>query len=536
VCRRGFRPAKTSRYARTRSGTFPDAPEKDPALVAWTDSWLCDRRLFILPPITRHLAVRQLGKLLDRKVSIHKIKLNPFALAATVRGLRIKDKDGQVLVSWDEVYVNFQLPSFLGHPWVFKEISATRPFLRIQVNKDDSLNFSDLLQRFSGGSGAATPAPARLLALSIDHLRVSGGLVAVTDLTPRTPFRHQVGPFDLALNNFRTAPDNANPYSFIGTTDSGETLAWSGSFSVDPLRSRGEMKVQHLPLAKYAALFQDLVRFEIKDGRLDFGAAYDISVSDTDRVACLTNAVPTLHSFKLAERGAATDTLDIDGLSLRGLSADLVARRARVESFSLGGARAVLRRGRTEQLNLVTRAQPPENRGQSPGGVLMLVRSITNIVAELLKSTNAWSANLGNLAVRDSGLSFTDLSPARPVSVGLDQIGLQATNLSNVPGAECAATLSFRWNTNGTGGVDVRASPLPTAIEAQAALRELDLRTLDAYLEPWFNVFIRRSNLGLDADCRFRAVPDSPAELTLKGDLWLDDFRADDARPGAARR
>ena len=63
----------------------------------------------ILPPIVRAIAVKQLSRQLDREVSIEKIKINPFALSTTVRGLLIKDKDGQAFISWDEVYVNFQL-------------------------------------------------------------------------------------------------------------------------------------------------------------------------------------------------------------------------------------------------------------------------------------------------------------------------------------------------------------------------------------------------------------------------------------------
>ena len=62
---------------------------------------------FILPPIVRSVAVKQISKQLDREVSIEKIKINPFVLSATVDGLLIKDKDGQPFISWDEVYVEF---------------------------------------------------------------------------------------------------------------------------------------------------------------------------------------------------------------------------------------------------------------------------------------------------------------------------------------------------------------------------------------------------------------------------------------------
>ena len=115
----------------------------------------------ILPPIIRAVAVKQLSKQLDREVSIEKVKLNPYALSATVRGLLIKDKDGEPFVSWDEVYVNLQLGSFFGHPWVFSEISTVKPFVRVQMNKDYTLNFSDLITKFSTNATRQRNQPNR---------------------------------------------------------------------------------------------------------------------------------------------------------------------------------------------------------------------------------------------------------------------------------------------------------------------------------------------------------------------------------------
>src|SRR5690349_4055708 len=91
---------------------------------------------FILPPIVRAVAIKQLSSALDRQVTIQKVKLNPYTLSATIRGLLIQDKDRQPLVSWDEVYVNFQIVSLFNRAWIFKEVSATQPFVRAQLNKD----------------------------------------------------------------------------------------------------------------------------------------------------------------------------------------------------------------------------------------------------------------------------------------------------------------------------------------------------------------------------------------------------------------
>ena len=142
---------------------------------------------FLLPPIVRVIAAKQLSKQLDRPVTIHKVRLNPYTFGATIRGLLINDKDGTPLVSWDEADMNFQLVSLFSHAWVFKEVSATNIYLRAQMNKDQTLNFSDLIDKFSK-PGEST-APSKPLALEIDRLTIGRLRASITDMTPRTPRR-----------------------------------------------------------------------------------------------------------------------------------------------------------------------------------------------------------------------------------------------------------------------------------------------------------------------------------------------------------
>jgi hypothetical protein len=141
----------------------------------------------ILPPIIRAVAVKQLSQQLDREVSIQKVKINPFAFSTAIRGLLIKDKDGEAFVSWDEVYVNFQLSSFLGHPWVFKEITVAGPFARVEMNKDGTFNFSDLITKFSPTNAPAAPpkAPAIPIALRIGRVQITNATASVTEFALR---------------------------------------------------------------------------------------------------------------------------------------------------------------------------------------------------------------------------------------------------------------------------------------------------------------------------------------------------------------
>ena len=267
----------------------------------------------LLPPVIRAVAVKQLSHQLDREVSIAKVKLNPFVLSTTIRGLLIKDKDGEPFVSWDEVYVNFQLSSFLGHPWVFKEISLTGPFARVQMNQDGTFNFSDLITKFAPTNAAPPPpkAPARPIALWIGRLLITNATASVTDLTHRQPFKRLVGPLNFTMEHFETNPDNKNPHVFTGTTDAGEKISWNGFFYLDPLRSWGELTLENLPLNKYAPLYQDQLPFEIRDGFVGVDVNYELEIGATKRIMAVTNTSFTLRDFKLAEPGSATNMVEL---------------------------------------------------------------------------------------------------------------------------------------------------------------------------------------------------------------------------------
>jgi Domain of Unknown Function (DUF748) len=483
----------------------------------------------ILPPIVRAVAVKQLSKQLDREVSIQKIKINPFTFSTTIRGLLIKDKDGQPFISWDELYVNFQLSSFFGHAWVFEEISLTKPYARVQINKDYTLNFSDLIAKFSGNTAAAKPGePSKPLALRIGRLQITGASASFTDFTTREPFRRIIGPLDVTLQNFRTNPDNKNPYSFAGTTDAGERFAWRGFFYLDPLRSQGELTLDNVTLNKYAPLYQDFVHFEIRSGVIGVKSDYSLELSASNRVAAVTNTDFSLRNFTLAGPGSANNIIALTHFAVTGASVNLETRQAEVNSVFANGAKLFLERNKNDTINVVAAAKPVATDTNDPGSILFLLRSVTNAVAMLLNSTNQWSATVHDVNFTNCALRLEDLVNSRPAALGLDNITLTAKNISNLPHTNLTASLSMRWNTNGAIHTEMAASLSPPTADIHLSLSNLDLGTLDPYLEPKLNVFILGSRLGLDGDIHLRTPKNELPQVTFAGNARLDDFRTVD--------
>ena len=504
-------------------------------LVVWSLALLATYTLIgflILPPIIRSVAVKQISKQLDREVSIQKVKLNPFVLSVTVDGLLIKDKDGQPFVSWDEVYVNFQLSSFFGKAWVFKEISTIKPFVRAVMNQDGTFNFSDIIAKFSTNAAPAKTAPSKPLVLHIDRLHIGGAEAAFSDLTTRTPFTRIIGPLDVTLENFRTDPDNKNPYAFAGTTDAGENFAWSGYFSLDPLRSQGELSLDKISLNKYAALYQDFVRFEIRGGSIGTHAEYRFEFGATNHVMAVTNTSFALRDFKLGMPGDSNNIVDLDLAGMNGVSVDLEGRQAEIGSVFARGANLFLERGKDTPFNVVEISKPADTSANAPGGILFLLRSVTNAVAMLLESTNQWRGTIHDVDVSGCALHLDDYVNARPAKLDLTDVALSAKNISNVPTTNTTAALSLRWNTNGTINTEVAASFSPPTADINLALTNLDLGTLDPYLEPMVNLLILDSKLGLTGTIHLRTPQGQLPQVTFSGDARLDDFHTVDGSLG----
>ena len=90
----------------------------------------------------------------------------------------------------------------------------------------------------------------------------------------------------------------------------------------------------------------------------------------------------------------------------------------------------------------------------------------------------------------------------------------------------------MRWNTNGTIDTGITASFSPPTADIDLALTNLDLGTLDPYLEPKVNLLILGSKVGLTGQVHLRTPANELPQVTFQGDARLDDFHTVDGEVG----
>jgi uncharacterized protein involved in outer membrane biogenesis len=235
---------------------------------------------FAVPPIAKHYLVKSLSELLGRQVAIQDIKINPFALTATVRGFSVKEPASpEVFISFEELFVDLQAESVIRRGPILREIRLEHPYVHILRRDDGSYNFSDLVAKFTGGTENAKPGsapepakkdqqPARF---SLNNIEVLAGKVvfddrpkkaqhAVTDINVAIPFLSNL-PYlaERYVQPSFSAKVNATPIAITGRTKPFK----------DSLETDVDLDVYSLDIPRYLEYLPVKLGFKIPSGLLE---------------------------------------------------------------------------------------------------------------------------------------------------------------------------------------------------------------------------------------------------------------------------
>src|SRR5574337_2041294 len=133
---------------------------------------------FGLPPLAKSFLMRTLSEALHREVTIQQMRINPFTLSLTVKGVAVKDRaTSDTFASFDQLFVNLESFSAFRLALIIKELRLDRPYLRIIHHQDGSYNFSDLLG--TGSSNQRSETASRKF--SLNNIRIVDGSVDLLD-------------------------------------------------------------------------------------------------------------------------------------------------------------------------------------------------------------------------------------------------------------------------------------------------------------------------------------------------------------------
>ncbi|MDB6017599.1 MAG: hypothetical protein JWR19_2088 [Pedosphaera sp.] len=467
---------------------------------------------FVVPAIIKSQMLKRLPALTKRQVAVEQVKINPYALSLTIRGFSLKEPDGEVFSSFDELYINFQLSSILRWKWTFKEISLKKPFAQVTYREDGSFNFANLVN-----NPAPQPKgpPQALPAALIYQLSITNGAVAFVDLKRKTPFRTQFVPIQVNLTNLTTVRDKNSPYSFAARTDSGESFGWAGSVSINPLRSAGTFRLGGLKLSNYMPYSHDYARFQIVDGTLDVAADYHYDSVTNALDLTVANAAVYLNNLELKASDTGETVLKIPSLSVKDASAGVVAMTARVGQIKSSDGFILVRQNQDGTINLLSQLiLPPQ------------VPAATN--APMEASMPPLNAEIDEIIFDNYSIQVEDKKPTKGARIKIDQLGFTLKGVSNLTNASVTAALSLRIQETGLVSVNGTATLIPPSADVQVAVTNLDLRVAQPYVEEQVKLVITGGALDVHGRARYAAPEPGAPLVNFTGDVAINKFTTTD--------
>ncbi len=223
---------------------------------------------FGLPPILRAVLVKDLSGTLHREVRIREIRVNPFILSVTIRGLSISERGNPgTWISVGEIFANLQLASIYRGGPVLGELQVLQPYARIVRHPDGRYNFSDLVEEFSRES----VNKSKPLKYSLNNILIHGGSIDFLD-GPKNA-RHEVRGIELSVPSFSNLPYYADRYvrPFFAAIVNGDAVSLTGRtkpFSTS-LETTFDVNLMDLEIPRYLEYLPFPMAYDVPTAYLD---------------------------------------------------------------------------------------------------------------------------------------------------------------------------------------------------------------------------------------------------------------------------
>ncbi|MDA1302803.1 MAG: DUF748 domain-containing protein [Nitrospirae bacterium] len=476
-----------------------------------------------VPWAVKKYGVPEVSKVLGRPVILRDIAFDPFAFNLKLEGFEIQEVDGSPMVGFEQLFVNFEATSVLEEVYRFEIIRLSLPYGLVKIFEDGRLNLAELgKQRTESdplppeiAESENDPSDDKPLVVEIGLLSIEQGVVEFRDESKSTTFVADIVPLQITLRNFSTRPGNQNSYFVAAELGEGERVQWQGNVSLEPLRSQGQIEVSGLRSETLWQYVQDLFKFEISQGLLDLQVSYDVDMATEPMGLVLNNGTITLRNFALREKGQSEELIVIPSFSIRGIEADVGARRVSVDSIQSRGTEV---RGWINQDGTVN----------FQALFASTEAKVADVESNVPPASNSeelpWSATIKKISLEEYAVRFEDRQPHTPVPLHIEGFGLQVQNVTTDLTQPIILELGLTFNQSGKLAISGQVTLEPPAGDLKLDLSGFTFTALQPYLEPLVRFQLKRGALAIQGHTTFKAEVGQDPAVRFSGDVTLDDF------------
>ncbi|MBL8271777.1 DUF748 domain-containing protein [Steroidobacter sp.] len=471
----------------------------------------------LVPHVARSQLSSYVTETLHRQLSVGEIRFNPFTFETSISQFALAEADGAPLLAFRHLYVNAELASLWRRAVVLKEVQLAAPGIDAVIAKDGTVNLGQLIPP------STEPESTEATPVSIGKLQVYEGRIGLTDHTLSRPFSAELTPVRFTLTDFKTDVDYNNAYDFAATTLAGERLAWSGGFTVQPLRSQGQFSIERLRMQTVDSYLYESVPFRLAAGEASIAGTYAFALNPE---LALDVTLPSLRvrGLVLAERDDRAEApVKIGGVHAQGVTFSYGKRDVGVKRLDVTGAQIKVTQAADGSINLMQLfgdTAADDGKAASAGQ--------PRAATDASSAAPDWLAHIDSINVTDAAITAEDRTVSPATRFDLAPLQLAVNGWSTAAAAKMQVDADVTINRSGKllGKGTVQLEPLSADLAVDLAGFELPV--LQPYLDSSTAMTLHSGKLAVKGDVSYAASPESAPPLKFRGEVQVAELRTTD--------
>lgn len=439
----------------------------------------------LLPWWLKQALPEQLQQRFGWQAELASVSTNPFTLTLELEGLGAADAEGEKVLSLDSLFVNLGLWSLPGGTIDVEEMLLQKPFLRLDLLADGSLNLVRDWKQHQAPDPETTAAAAFPRVL-LEQLTIDGGELLFRDRRQSAVKDFHIRPVDLSLQNFASwsRQEDDGRYSLLAALGD-QTLEWEGSLSLDPLYSRGRIQLNELEYDTLAHFLADALPWQLRGGSLSLSTDYVLQAGE--RLQLVTdNGEVNVSGLALGLPGDdGPAALSVSGLSLQGVAWDLGGHSLQLGQLRLTQPEIRLRRQADGQIDWMAALPEADN-------------PAADTDAGAADTPLRWS--LDGVQVDAGQVYWQDLLPEGGAELQLQTLALTLGAVNQQLDEPVPYRVQASLGSGGELAFQGQFTPQPFTLETSVAGTGISLNAFAPYLRQQANLALADGVLSLDGD------------------------------------
>jgi uncharacterized protein involved in outer membrane biogenesis len=490
----------------------------------------------VAPNLVRDQAIGFVRENYGRQLTVGAVAIHPFKLQAEVRDLALPDADGQPMLGFERLFVDFEVASLWNRAFTFSEVTIEAPLLRAVLRQDGALNLGDLVLP-EDPEAADEPLPA----LWIHRLAVDRGSVEFNNQLRARPVTRYFRDVGFGLDDFRTTPEGGE-FSLSAGSPEEETFDWKGRFALEPIvTSQGEFRFGALQAVGIGEFLGDDLPFALTRGLVNLAGTYRLALGEQTELDLELPAIE-LADLALRARGVDADWVTIPKLLVAGTRVALPAQTVTVDKVSLDALQAEAWMSADGSINLEQLFAPtaPE-RPATPASTNSADSAATSPASPtaapsgppVTASSTAsgeldWTVTVSGVELTNAAIAFEDRAAEPVKKFDLAPVNLRISDVSLDLSQPLPVNLDAMINGHARFEAAGTLTPEPLAAELDIRLAKARMQILQPYVLPLADLTITGGELDVAGKVTLAPPERDEPEINFTGEASITRFSSVD--------